>query len=102
MKKTYLDLSTGHLSRDTRNFLEKEHNSATRGAMGWPAMTIAAYEYGWFITVPDFKLVSEAQMDSMPHDLGTCLLLASAEGAELLRFDADGYIDGDLPYYQEI
>ncbi len=103
MKKSYLDLSTAHLSRDTRNLLDRYDGVNNWQALGWPAITLASYEYGWFVTVPPVELPDVAyQMESMPADLRCCLLEASVQGCDLVRFDADGHIDGDLPYYQEI
>lgn len=98
MKKTYLDLSTGHLQQHTLDKLTQIDGKR----QGWPAMTIATYREGVFVSVPDFNLVSSEQMRALPADLASMLLQAASEGAQLIRFDADGYVDGDLPYYQEI
>jgi len=104
MKKAYLDLSTAHLSRDTQNLLDERigHDEFFH-LCGWPPLSMARYTYGYFITVPDplDEQVIE-QMKDMPQDLRCCLLHAASEQCELIRFDADGYVDGDLPYYKEI
>jgi len=41
----YLDLSTAHLRRETMDTLS-DATEGTCQARGWPAMTIAPYEYG--------------------------------------------------------
>lgn len=102
MKKTYLDLSTGHLSRGTMCKLDDYGTVSNWAALGWPAISLGVYPAGYFVTVPDFMHVTSEQMRALPGDLATCLLHAVSEGAEMIRFDADGHIDGDLPYYQEI
>ncbi len=101
MKKAYLDLSIDHLTTDTR--VELHISTANeRMARGWPALTIAPYGYGYFITVPDVMApgVSE-QMYNLPPDLAFLLTHAASEECELIRFDTDGYVDGDLPWYGE-
>lgn len=108
MKKTYLDLSTGHLSRDTMNLLDKAgyqywHAVNQRLPDTWPAMSLGQYPHGYFITVPNIDDADVIeQLKAVPQDLRCCLLFAASEGAELIRFDADGYVDGDLPWFQEV
>ena len=102
MKKTYLDLSAGHLTPETREALI---NTSVQGRMasGWPALSIGEYEYGWFVTVPPLDIPGVgAQMHNLPRDLRECLFYAFQQGAELIRFDADGDECGDITFYQEI
>lgn len=90
--KSYLDLSTGHLTKETMDNL-----SYDTGRHGWPAMSIASYAYGAFVTVPDFK---EADCSNLPDDLRAVLRHAYDEGCELVRFDADGEERDDLPTFE--
>jgi hypothetical protein len=93
----YLDLSTGHLTRTTQHLLAM--NTKT---LGWPAMTIADYTYGWFVTVPAFDDPEIlAQRCALPDDLQDVLTHAYTEGCQLIRFDADGDQLDDLPYYED-
>jgi hypothetical protein len=94
---TYLDLSTGHLSRVTMDALERidaDHNVRS-GNYGWPAMTVAAYEHGCFVTVPTDA--EQEQWDALPTDLLSAITHARKLGAAVIRFDSDGEtIDGLL------
>jgi hypothetical protein len=70
--------------------------------LGWPAMTVADYTYGWFITVPDLGQEDIArQMQAMPQDLQDVLTHAYTEGCHLIRFDTDGDAIHSLPYYED-
>lgn len=96
----YIDLSTGHLTVATRSMLDR-FDASDRMAVGWPAMTIAGYEYGWFISVPAFDLPDIAeQCKALPKDLSDVLSYAYRHGAQLVRFDADGWTY-DLPTYKD-
>lgn len=101
MISTYLELSTGHLRRATLNELAG-CSGAVRAPAGWPAMTIADYLYGVFVTVPDLWASDvAAQAKHMPADLLACLKHAHKQGIQLLRFDSEGdELDG-LPVYDE-
>jgi hypothetical protein len=91
---TYVDISTGHVSRATMELL------SSAGAIdnpcrehGWPAMTIAPYEYGVFITVPnldDPECCSQQQRNALPLELELILTYALRHGAQVVRLDADG------------
>jgi hypothetical protein len=91
---TYLDLSTGHLSVETRSLLDglaELPPSYGTLANAWPAMTIAAYTYGYFVTVPALNIVEvRQQAEILPADLRACLEHAHTQGIHLLRFDEGG------------
>ena len=87
---TYLDLSTGHLTAATRDKLDYTPHPE------WPAMSIASYEFGWFLTVP----VEDLHL--LPDDLCVVMRLAKDLGIAVVRFDADGDVHQVLPYYQEV
>ena len=103
--KTYLDLSTMHLSQETANRLAHtgqagdcstgECSDARIAAMGWPAMTVSAYDVGSFVSVPG----GETSWDEMPDDLQAVLRFAQAMDVLLVRFDPDGDVAAELPLY---
>lgn len=100
---TYLDLSTGHLTDATRMLLDDyaDHQRAPHssvGVNGWPAMTVAAYGLGFFVTVPDAK---EQDLSGLPYDLVAVMRHAQRTRVPLLRFDSDGDTVGDLPRYED-
>lgn len=86
---TYLDISTGHISRDTMDFLE---SIAGTNAIH---QTVAEYEYGCFVSVPDEPDYHE----DVPADLRQVLDFARAKGCFIVRFDADGEHYADLPSF---
>ena len=105
MIATYLDLSTGHLTVDTRNLLEQLADTCCNGP-GWPALTIASYPHGFFVTVP--ADAEQEQWDALPADLRGVFdhAIAMYKGEpgtmiQLLRFDSDADEHGDLPTYDE-
>lgn len=90
LKYAYLDLSTGHVSQTTMQFIEavQEENCLP--------MTIANYEYGAFITVPsDFDDLPKG----LPKDLKEVLEYANKQGCILVRLDKDADTTTDLPIY---
>lgn len=101
MKLTYLDLSTGHLSKQTMELLERagDRTQVATETAKWPAMTIAAYAHGMFVTVPDPD-VSYAQYGEMPSDLADVVHHAQVNGINLLRFDSDGDWIKGLPTFE--
>lgn len=99
MTKVYLDLVTNHLTRWTMNSLELL-SSSDRNECGWPAMTVAPYDYGVFVTVPDFDHVLDTALVEVPDDLLQVLEFAASKGCELVRFDASSDQIEDLPVYE--
>jgi hypothetical protein len=103
----YLDLSTAHLTPGTRerlNFYGDDPGRSVDGLRlrlansGWPAMSIAPYEHGWFVTVPDKK---EQDLSGLPEDLAAVMHYAQVAGAYVVRFDSDGHTVDDLSVYEE-
>ena len=100
---TYLDLSTGHLTDATRMLLDDyaDHQRAPHsnvGVNGWPAMTVGAYDRGFFVTVPDAK---EQDLSGLPADLVAVMRHAQHTRVPLLRFDSDGDTVPNLPFYED-
>lgn len=96
MIATYLDLSTGHLRRETMDYLSN-YDQGTCCALGWPAMSIAPYMHGCFVTVPGE--MTDEQMDALPSDLEEVLSYARSKQASVVRFDSDGDEIDDLHIY---
>lgn len=98
----YLDLCTNALSRPTTLMLEAY---ATSNRPDWPALTVANYEYGAFITVPPSDMDESGnrtdftEWDYMPDDLVAVLRYATEKGATVIRFDRDTEECEDLPSY---
>lgn len=91
MPLAYLDVSTGHLSEETRFWLDE-------GSHGLP-MTVAPYEYGAFVSVPNFSEMDSDIQAELPEDLRRVLQFAADQECVIVRFDADGETHGDLPFY---
>jgi hypothetical protein len=96
----YLDLSTGHVKQETMHTLQKLATPYWFDS-SWPAMTIAGYDCGVFVTVPPLNEPDVAkQAENLPPELANVLWGAFRVGAALIRFDADGEIDPTLPYFE--
>lgn len=91
MNKT-LNLSTGHLTEDTRERL-------TRCALNndhIPMCTVyEKSEYGWLVYIDD-----QDDTDELPADLQDCIRVALAYGANCICFDRDAYELDLLPKYE--
>jgi hypothetical protein len=100
MIKTYLDIYTAHLTRATMDLLENIAAPASFAAdkihaNDWPAMSVAVYEFGVFITVPE-KIEG---CHNLPDDLRDVLLFAQSQGVGMVRFDAHSDGIEDLKSY---
>lgn len=94
MLHTYLDLSTSHVTERTEQQLPQ---AAAGFRIGWPALTIAPYAHGYFITVPD--PLPGTDLSALPEDLAQVLAYARGLGAAVVRLDADGETTDQLPTY---
>lgn len=84
----YLDLSTSHISKETMDLLSTGNK--------YLGITIATYEYGAFISVPDF---TEDSPEDLPEDLKNILMHANDLGCFVVRLDSDGNFANGLPVY---
>jgi hypothetical protein len=85
----HLDCSTSHIKLETKNWLESVAGSNAIG------QTVASYEYGFFISVPE----TPEYNDAVPHDLRTVLDLARQHGCTVLRLDSSGDTLEGMPTY---
>lgn len=73
----YLDSSTAHISFETNTFLESVAGSNSLG------LTIASYEYGFFVSVPP----NPEYHEDVPTDLRNLLDYARTQGCFIVRLD---------------
>lgn len=83
---SYCDLSTAHLSRATMSMLESRDH-------GFP-FTVAPYDFGVFVGVPD-----ELDVNTTPKDLLQVMQHAKKLNCFVVRFDADGDVCAALPAF---
>lgn len=86
-----LDLSTGHLSLETREWLEEPANAERAG--------VTPRTHGYFVTAQsgdDFPDVGR-----VPLDLVHCMRYAGANGASYVLFDTDAMRQDGLPWYED-
>lgn len=94
----YLDLSTNHTTQATSDLLAVI-SSADRCKLEWPAMTVAPYEYGCFVTVPDLVETPNERLMTLPQDLALVLMHARAQGCTVVRFDSGADVIEGLPFH---
>lgn len=86
----YLDISTGHVSKETAEWIEEQ--TTTRSFEGG----VIAYmkgEYGWIV------YVHEEVGDDVPLDLVEVLVYARKKKCIWIMFDADGEQIKQLPMF---
>lgn len=97
---TYLDLSTCHVQEETMREIERMQDAGKRLALHWPAMTIASYDYGAFLTVPEFEDEDEKRhIQKLPFDLQAVFDYANLLGATVVRLNSDSDVIKGLPVY---
>lgn len=85
----YLDVSTGHISKSSMEFLESVAGTNEIG------QTVSSYEYGCFVSVREDREYHK----SVPADLRKVLNFAQDKGCFIVRFDADGEGFEELPTF---
>lgn len=96
--RTFLDLSTGHLTPATRDKLDEwcgaiDLTRKSHSADGPPTL-MGATDCGWFV-------YTMADTEGMPADLAECMAYACNEDCSYILFDCDGPYDKSLPVYEE-
>lgn len=92
--RSFLDLSSGHLSQETWTWLDAQlADEKLRDPMNEHAAQIAGGKtrYGWLVYAP------EDVAAGLPDDLTAILLDARQKGAEYVLFDCDAAIKADYP-----
>lgn len=90
-----LVLSTGHLSKQTRDALEAGDEFH---------MTMMGWEYGWVIWAYGEREVRERDQEGLgpiPPDVAQACLLAKRLGCDWVRFDCDANPEESLEWFDE-
>jgi hypothetical protein len=97
MIEQHLYISTGHITPETLILVDTS-SFESRVESGWPNMTVAPYDCGTFVTVPDE--ITSRQEQSIPADLLGVLNFARAQGASVVRLDQSADFVPGLPEYE--
>jgi len=90
MIRKFLDLSTGHLTEKTREWISSfEFPNRSNPLIG------AETAFGWFL------YVQAERGEGVPDDLWSVMRFAQRLGCEYLYFDADAEVVDGLIYYEE-
>jgi hypothetical protein len=81
-----LDLSTGHVSKDTRDILDEAREGSLR-------FRHVRHTYGWIIWIGGMEMFEDIDFSPYP-ELREIYLYAVEEDCMLINFDADGDIEG--------
>lgn len=93
-----LDISAQHITRDTKNWLDREIHIHGLDSI------LTVYdkpEYGWFIPLTDDEQLLEEVLEKCPYDLKVVIEYAVKQRANWIMFDVDSNAIDDLPYYDE-
>ncbi|TXM69653.1 hypothetical protein [Methylobacterium sp. WL120] len=95
--RRFLDLSTGHLTVETRMMLDLICEEQKRGDLtAWASCT----PFGWFMWAHD----EESDLKQFPADLQACMRKAHEHGCDYLLFDRDAAPADEslgLPFYED-
>ena len=93
MIRSFLDLSSGHLSEETWAWLDAETTGEKVRSFGPSAQVVLAsgMRYGWFV------YADEEPGEGIPEDLTAVFRLARQRGCEYVLFDCDAIPLEDLP-----
>lgn len=98
-KRSILDISTGHLSFPSRDWLNEQSaiSLAFRTeADERPVASIAGFGYGWFLTAHP----PEGAREVMPDDINRILEYARAQQCDYVVFDRDADTVDELPSFE--
>lgn len=99
-KVTCLELSTGHVTKATAEWLDEQGELAARDprVVGrWADIHMARHVYGWFVWVGQDP--PEEVPEDLPVDLEVCAAYARQQGCSWLLFDADAELIPELPKF---
>jgi hypothetical protein len=85
----YMDLSTGHITKATSEFLQKHAQSTDPS----PVIVYEKANYG-------FMIVVDGNKRNVPKDLKKILALAIQNDCYFIMLDRDGTIIQSLPFYE--
>lgn len=87
-----LELSTAHLTAETREFVDQCATTAASNVTAFRKEDFGAH-YGWWVFCCD--------TDDVPEDLRRCVQYADANNAAWIEFDNDGPVYAELPVYED-
>lgn len=93
MIRSFLDLSSGHLSPETWAWLDAQTTGeVVRGLRAGAQVVLAGrMRYGWFV------YADEEPGETVPAEIATVFRLARQRGCEYVLFDTDAAPMKDLP-----
>lgn len=102
-----LDVSTGHLSKETADLL-RQTSESDRDTIPF---RVIQHQYGWIIpftgeitgTESDEDLAKKLDIDDLdeiPNDLLEVIRYAARQGCTFVYFDLDGEYNADLPTFE--
>lgn len=94
--ETHMVVSTGNIEEKTNNWLRQQGliSAQCAGSVDpYPALTVAANPYGFFVAVPDHKDAS------VSPDLEAIFSIAREMGSGYVYIDRDGPYHANLPHY---
>lgn len=91
--RSFLDLSSGHLSAETWVWLDAQTTDEMVRSLGPSAQVVLAsgMRYGWFV------YANEEPEEGIPADLAAVFRLARQRGCDYVLFDCDAIPLEDLP-----
>lgn len=91
--RSFLDLSSGHLSSETWMWLDAQTTDEMVRSLGPSAQVVlvSSMRYGWFI------YANEGPEEGIPADLAAVFRLARQRGCEYVLLDCDATPLEDLP-----
>lgn len=99
-KKSILDISTGHVTLKSREWLDAQAVISTayrdEAKDEAPISTIAGFGYGWFLTANP----SESALERMPEDVKAIVEYARSQRCDYVVLDRDADAVDDLPTYE--
>lgn len=102
----YFNVSTGNLTSHNLKLLSKIVAEGANQIYLRPRLgiTISAYEYGYFVSVPPeegfLETAKKLIEKGLDPSLTSALVLARGNDCDLIRFDADGD-PSELPQYED-
>ena len=95
MKRTFLYLSTAHVSEATANWLDAQGEAAANYQAGpdMPEIHIAKHVYGWFF------YADEPPDEAWPADLRAVMAYVRQQGCEYVNMDRDADTIDALPVH---
>ncbi|MCO5730112.1 hypothetical protein [Rhizobium sp. SSA_523] len=104
--RTFLDVSTAHLSSTARSWLSESatanHAASYHGTgSGAPLGCLGATLYGWFMSAPALPGHPDYCDHGIPEDMHPVIQHAHAVGCDYILFDADAPVINALPVFDE-